>query len=76
VSPAGPTGHETGPATQAEAGNPSPRARNAAPSADWRDDIISAARRQWQPGPNWPDNPALHRSPDKCQSDLGFEADY
>jgi hypothetical protein len=74
VSPTREAGHKTGTATETEAGNWSRGARDAAPSADWRDDIISAAREPWQSGPRWPDNPALHRSPDARPPDLGIEA--
>jgi N12 class adenine-specific DNA methylase/SAM-dependent methyltransferase len=74
VSPTRRAGHEAGTATRTEASNRSSGVRDAAPSADWRDDIISAAREPWQPGPRWPDNPALHQSPDARSPEPGFEA--
>jgi N12 class adenine-specific DNA methylase len=73
VSPTREAGHKTGTATETEARNRSPGARDAAPSADWRDDIISAAREPWQSGPRWPDNPALHRSPEARSPGPGIE---
>jgi hypothetical protein len=64
----------TGAATRAEAsGKRDPRAQDAAPSADWRDDIISAAREAWQPGPSWPDNPALRRPAEAGTLEAGIE---
>jgi hypothetical protein len=69
-------GHEasTGQAVETEAsGKRDPGAREAAPSPDWRDDIISAAREAWQPGPSWPDNPALRQPPGAGTPDAGIE---
>ena len=64
----------TGAATETEAsGKRNPGARDASPSADWRDDIISAAREPWQPGPSWPDNPALCRPPEAGTPEAGIE---
>jgi hypothetical protein len=64
----------TGAATQTGAsGKPNPGARDASPSADWRDDIISAAREPGHPGPSWPDNPALHRPPEAGTPDAEIE---
>jgi hypothetical protein len=74
VSPTREAGHQTGTATETEASNRSPGTRDAAPSADWRDDILSAAREPSQSGPRWPDNPALHRSPDVRRHEPGIEA--
>jgi len=74
VSPAREADHMAGTATEAEATNRNPGAPGAAPSADWRDDIITAAREPGQSGPRWPDNPALHRSPDAHSPELGIEA--
>ena len=74
VSPTREARDKTGTARETEASNRSPGVRDAAPSADWRDDIISAARKPWQPGPRWPDNPALHRSADAGPHDPGIEA--
>ena len=74
VSPTREARDKTGTARETEASNRSPGVRDAAPSADWRDDIISAAREPWQSGPRWPDTPALHRSPDVRASELGIEA--
>jgi hypothetical protein len=74
VLPTGQARDTPGTATQTKVDNPSPRARDAAPSADWRDHIISAAREPWQSSRSLPDNPALHRSPDARQPDPGFEA--
>jgi hypothetical protein len=54
-------------------GKRDPRARDPAPSADWRDHIISAAREPWQPGPRWPDNPALRRPPEAGTPEAGIE---
>jgi hypothetical protein len=46
----------------------------ASPSADWRDDIIRVARQPWQqPGPSWPDNPAVHRPPEPWAQEPGIE---
>ena len=36
--------------------------------------FISSAREPWQPAPNWPHNPAVHRSPDPSSPDAGIEA--
>src|SRR5262249_29875130 len=59
-------------ATETEAsGKRESGTRDAAPSADWRDDIISAAREPWQPSPSWPDNPALHRPHEAGTPDAG-----
>ena len=71
---------EREPAANHPAGQDSSNRRRAAadatPSADWRDDIISAARQPWnQPAPSWPDKPALHRSPGTPASDTGIEPD-
>jgi hypothetical protein len=74
VSATGEAKRDAGNVTQAEASNRSPRVRDAASSADWRDDIISAAREHWQSSPSWPGNPALHRSPDARQPEPGIEA--
>jgi hypothetical protein len=62
----------------------SPAAPDAGPSADWRDDIITAARETaarepWRNGPSWPHHPAMHRSPetpspDRPSPDTGIEA--
>jgi hypothetical protein len=76
ASPARRDGHEADPGTAPETdtgGKRDPRARDAAPSADWRDDIIGAAREQWQSGPSWPDNPALHGPPGAGTLDAGIE---
>ena len=54
-------------------GKPDPDRRDAAPSADWRDEILGAARQPWQPGPSWPDNPALHRPPEADTPGAGIE---
>ena len=47
--------------------------RPAAPSADWRDQVLRDARQPWQPAPSWPHNPALYRPPDASASDAGIE---
>jgi tetratricopeptide (TPR) repeat protein len=67
-------GHKTGTATEADASIRNSGARNASPSVDWRDGIMTAAREPWQSGPRWPDNPALYRSPDARSLELGIEA--
>ena len=54
-------------------GKPDPDRRDAAPSADWRDEILGAAREPWQPGPSWPDNPALRRPPEADTPGAGIE---
>jgi hypothetical protein len=46
---------------------------DAAPSADWRDGIIEAAREPCQSAPSWPHNPALHRAPGTSISDAEIE---
>jgi hypothetical protein len=75
----GQAGRQTGANHRAAQHDSSDRKRTtpeAAPSADWRDDIISAARQPWnQPGPSWPDNPALHRSPGTPAREAGIEPD-
>jgi hypothetical protein len=58
---------ETGPRS-----NTSPE-RSAAPSADWRDQVLSGARQPWQPAPGWPRNPALHRPPEAGTHGAGIE---
>jgi hypothetical protein len=57
------TGRATGTASPAAEGSisHSSLAPDASPVADWRDDIISAARTPRQPGPSWPDSPAVVR---------------
>jgi hypothetical protein len=44
-----------------------------ASAADWRDQILSQARQPWQPGPNWPHNPALHPPPERQIPVAGIE---
>jgi hypothetical protein len=58
---------ETEPSRTTDTGSP------AAPSADWRDDVLSQARQPWQPAPSWPGNPALHRPPEPGTPGAGIE---
>ena len=67
---------ETGPDLQASAesgSKPNPPAPADGPSADWRDQVISQARQPWQPGPSWPDHPAIHRTPQAAATEPGIE---
>jgi hypothetical protein len=52
----------TDPQAPAESSRPNPGAPATGPSADWRDQVISQARQPWEPGPSWPENPAIHRT--------------
>jgi N12 class adenine-specific DNA methylase/SAM-dependent methyltransferase len=58
-----------------ETSNQSRAVPDAAPSVDWRNDIIKAAREPWQPAPNWPHNPALYRAPGTSTPDAEIELD-
>jgi hypothetical protein len=65
VAPAtGPDDRESAmdPQGPAEGSRLSPTTLAGGLSADWRDQVISQARQPWQPGPSWPDNPAIHRA--------------
>jgi hypothetical protein len=77
-TPAPQAGPETRTTPLAAAGGssgPAAAAAQAAPSADWRDGIIAAARQPWQqPGPSWPHHPALHRTPGTPAPSTGIEA--
>ena len=53
--------------------HPSPAGAGAGASADWRDEILSEARQPWQPGPSWPDHPAIHRTPQAAAPEPGIE---
>jgi hypothetical protein len=64
---------ETGTGLQAPAGSLNQAAPGAGPSVDWRDQVISQARQPWQPGPSWPDNPAIHRTPEAAVPEPGIE---
>ena len=35
--------------------------------------FISQARQPWQPGPSWPDHPAIHRTPQAAAAEPGIE---
>jgi len=58
---------ETGPGRTADADTP------AAPSADWRDEVLRQARQPWQPAPSWPASPALHQPPGPGTPEAGIE---
>ena len=73
---AGRADRETGTDPQAPAessSRPNPPAPAGGPSADWRDQVISQARQPWQPGPSWPDHPAIHRTPQAAAAEPGIE---
>ena len=53
--------------------HPSPAGAGSGASADWRDEILSEARQPWQPGPSWPDHPAIHRTPQAAAPEPGIE---
>jgi hypothetical protein len=61
------------PAPQTEPGRTADADGPGAPSADWRDDVLSRARQPWQPAPSWPGNPALHRPAEPGTPDAGIE---
>jgi hypothetical protein len=83
--PAQPAGHEVAagpqtdastrisPAPQAEPGRTADAGSPAAPSADWRDEVLSQARQPWHPAPSWPGHPALHRPPEPGIPGAGIE---
>ena len=61
---------------QAPAGgarHPSPAGAGAGSPTDWRDEILTEARRPWRPGPSWPDHPAIHRTPETAAPEPGIE---
>jgi hypothetical protein len=61
------------PAPEAGRGSSASPERPAAPSADWRDQVLIEARQRWQPAPSWPHDPALHRPPAASTPDAGIE---
>ena len=61
----------SGTVAEAEPGAASPERPAAA--ADWRDQILREARQPWQPGPAWPHNPAIERTPQADTPGAGIE---
>jgi hypothetical protein len=61
------------PAPQTESSTTTDADPPAAPSADWRDEVLRQARQPWQPAPGWPGSPALHRPPEPGTPDAGTE---
>ena len=51
---------------------PNPRA---APSADWRDQLLADGRRSWQPSPGQPRDPSASAAPERHASRSGIEPD-
>jgi hypothetical protein len=73
ASPALAERRQAGAAADAEAAGKTSPGRPAAPSADWRDQIIREAREPWQPGPARRYDPAVAGSPEHQAAEPGIE---
>ena len=75
ASPATAKRRQASAAADAEAARKTSPGRPAAPSADWRDQIIQDAREPWQPGPARRYDPAVAGSPEHQAAEPGIEPD-